>query len=89
MKGRIALIIDPKVSGPLSLVVEFSTLQTYGVEKIYLLQPSVSSLETDCEHIVYLTRCSPFLFFYYFFWVKKIKFQLRHKSKNISVKGKK
>lgn len=56
MKGRIALIIDPKVSGPLSLVVEFSTLQTYGVEKIYLLQPSVSSLQTDCDHIVYLTR---------------------------------
>lgn len=56
MKGRIALIIDPKVSGPLSLVVEFSTLQTYGVEKIFLLQQSVSSLQTDCDHIVYLTR---------------------------------
>jgi hypothetical protein len=56
MKGRIALIIDPKVSGPLSLVVEFSTLQTYGVEKIFLLQQSVSSLQTDCDHIVYLTK---------------------------------
>ncbi|ELR21297.1 vacuolar protein sorting 33 [Acanthamoeba castellanii str. Neff] len=58
MKGRIALIIDPKVSGPLSLVVEFSTLQTYGVEKIFLLQQSVSSLQTDCDHIVYLTKPS-------------------------------
>jgi hypothetical protein len=69
MKGRIALIIDPKVSGPLSLVVEFSTLQTYGVEKIFLLQQSVSSLQTDCDHIVYLTKYerSIYSFIYYFF----------------------
>jgi hypothetical protein len=68
MKGRIALIIDPKVSGPLSLVVEFSTLQTYGVEKIFLLQQSVSSLQTDCDHIVYLTRyLHPFIIYFYYY----------------------
>jgi hypothetical protein len=72
MKGRIALIIDPKVSGPLSLVVEFSTLQTYGVEKIFLLQQSVSSLQTDCEHIVYLTRCLSLHFLIFIFILTKL-----------------
>jgi len=57
--GRIALVIDPKLSGPIGQVVEFSVLKKYGVEKVFLFQSNSATLDTDCESIVYLTYSSP------------------------------
>ncbi|KAI8927967.1 Sec1-like protein [Entophlyctis helioformis] len=54
VRGKKALIIDPSVSGPLSLVAEFSVLKEHGVDKIYYL--SAVPLQTDNLSLVYITR---------------------------------
>ncbi|KAJ1341405.1 hypothetical protein BSLG_003983 [Batrachochytrium salamandrivorans] len=57
VRGKKALIIDPSVSGPLSLVAEFAVLKEHGVDKIFHL--TASPLETDCKSLVYITRPNP------------------------------
>ncbi|KAI3630650.1 hypothetical protein MIR68_012085 [Amoeboaphelidium protococcarum] len=54
--GVKALVIDPSLSGPLSLMVGYSVLKEHGIEKIYLLDGP--ELQTDCASILYLTRGS-------------------------------
>ncbi len=53
--GIKALVLDPKLSGPLSLVAEFSLLKDRGVDKIYHLEEG-PIIATPCEKIIYLTR---------------------------------
>ncbi|EGF80675.1 hypothetical protein BATDEDRAFT_24481 [Batrachochytrium dendrobatidis JAM81] len=57
VRGKKALVIDPSVSGPLSLVAEFAVLKEHGVEKIFHL--ASAPLETDCKSLVYITRPNP------------------------------
>lgn len=54
--GVKALVLDPSLSGPLSLMVGYSVLKEHGIEKIYLLDGP--ELHTDCASILYLTRGS-------------------------------
>ncbi|KAJ3209154.1 hypothetical protein HDU67_006368 [Dinochytrium kinnereticum] len=54
VRGRKGLVIDPSLSGPLSLIAEFSLLKEHGVEKIYHLGPDKP--ETDCRNLVYICR---------------------------------
>ncbi|KAI3648273.1 hypothetical protein MP228_006127 [Amoeboaphelidium protococcarum] len=54
--GVKALVLDPSLSGPLSLMVGYSVLKEHGIEKIYLLDGP--ELQTDCASILYLTRGS-------------------------------
>ncbi|KAI8845521.1 Sec1-like protein [Chytridium lagenaria] len=54
VRGRKGLVIDPSLSGPLSLIAEFSLLKEHGVEKIYHLGPEKP--ETDCRNLVYICR---------------------------------
>ncbi|KAL1923818.1 uncharacterized protein VTP21DRAFT_8798 [Calcarisporiella thermophila] len=54
VRGKKALVLDPSLSGPLSLIAEFSYLKEHGVEKIYHLQPG--PLETDCQSLLYICR---------------------------------
>ncbi|KAJ3096942.1 hypothetical protein HDU97_005417 [Phlyctochytrium planicorne] len=54
VRGRKGLVIDPSLSGPLSLIAEFSLLKEHGIEKIYHLGPDKP--ETDCKSLVYITR---------------------------------
>mmetsp|Transcript_23039 Transcript_23039/g.71778 ORF Transcript_23039/g.71778 Transcript_23039/m.71778 type:complete len:232 (-) Transcript_23039:38-733(-) len=64
--GKKALVLDPKLSGPLTLLCEFSVLQEHGVDQmfrlektlpsehrnvIYILKPHVESMRTVAEHI--------------------------------------
>ena len=49
-------MIDPTVSGPLSLVAEFSVLKEHGVDKIYHL--TETPFETECKSLLFITRPS-------------------------------
>jgi len=53
-KGKKGLVLDPKVSGPLNLVVEVALLKENGVEKIYHLTPE--KLNTECRSLIYIVR---------------------------------
>ncbi|OZJ04384.1 hypothetical protein BZG36_02405 [Bifiguratus adelaidae] len=54
VRGRKGLVLDPLLTGPLSLVAEFQLMKDHGVEKIYHLQPGI--LDTECESLIYLCR---------------------------------
>ncbi|KAG0371871.1 MAG: Sec1-like protein [Linnemannia gamsii] len=54
VQGKKGLVLDPNLSGPLSLIAEFALLKDHGVEKIYHLQPG--PLETDCKNLIYICR---------------------------------
>ncbi|KAJ3224336.1 hypothetical protein HK099_008580 [Clydaea vesicula] len=54
VRGRKGLVLDKQLSGPLSLIAEFSLLKEHGVEKIYHLQKS--KLETECKSLIYIVR---------------------------------
>lgn len=47
-------MLDPKVSGPLGLISEYSLLKDHGVENIYHLQ--AGRLDTPQRNIVYICR---------------------------------
>ncbi|KAJ3126525.1 hypothetical protein HK098_007425 [Nowakowskiella sp. JEL0407] len=53
VRGKKGLVIDQSLSGPISLVTEFSLLKDHGVEKIYHLQQSIV---TECKALIYLCR---------------------------------
>mmetsp|Transcript_353 Transcript_353/g.424 ORF Transcript_353/g.424 Transcript_353/m.424 type:complete len:497 (-) Transcript_353:429-1919(-) len=54
VRGAKALVLDPKLSGPLGLVVEVGLLREHSVEKIYHLLPG--RLDTECTNVIYLVR---------------------------------
>ncbi|KAG0228442.1 Vacuolar protein-sorting-associated protein 33 [Actinomortierella wolfii] len=54
VQGKKGLILDPNLSGPLSLIAEISLLKDHGVEKVYHLQPG--PLETECKNLIYICR---------------------------------
>ncbi|ORX89440.1 vacuolar protein sorting-associated protein 33A [Basidiobolus meristosporus CBS 931.73] len=53
-RGKKTLVLDPNLSGPLSLITEFSLLKEHGVEKIFYLQSG--PLETESSSIIYICR---------------------------------
>jgi vacuolar protein sorting-associated protein 33A len=54
IRGPKALVLDPKLSGPLGLVAEVGLLREHYVEKIYHLLPG--RLDTECVNIIYMCR---------------------------------
>jgi hypothetical protein len=52
--GKKALVLDPKVSGPLGLVAELPFLRQHGVGPMYHLQSG--RLDTSAKTVVYLVR---------------------------------
>eukprot|EP01094_Clydonella_sp_ATCC50884_P027895 TRINITY_DN8212_c0_g1_i1.p1 TRINITY_DN8212_c0_g1~~TRINITY_DN8212_c0_g1_i1.p1 ORF type:complete len:596 (+),score=194.45 TRINITY_DN8212_c0_g1_i1:119-1906(+) len=52
--GKKALVLDPKLSGPLGLIAEVALLKEHGVEKIYHLLPG--QLQTECTSLIYLVQ---------------------------------
>ncbi|CAG8459081.1 4227_t:CDS:10, partial [Scutellospora calospora] len=54
VRGKKCLVLDPNISGPLSLIAEFSLLRDHGVEKMHYLQPG--PLETDLRSLIYICR---------------------------------
>ncbi|CAM0136857.1 unnamed protein product [Umbelopsis sp. WA50703] len=54
VRGKKGLILDPQLTGPLSLIAEIPLLKDHGVEKIYHLDGSI--LDTDCKNLIYICR---------------------------------
>ncbi|KAF7727274.1 hypothetical protein EC973_007790 [Apophysomyces ossiformis] len=54
VRGKKGLVLDPQLTGPLSLIAEFTLLKDHGVEKIYHLDSP--SLDTDCKSLIYICR---------------------------------
>lgn len=50
------LVLDPKLSGPLGLISEYSFLKEHGVEAIFLLQPGALVTDPAIKNIVYICR---------------------------------
>ena len=57
VRGKKSLVIDQSVSGPLSLIADFSVLKEHGVEKIFHLGPK--PMDLGSQSIVFLTRPLP------------------------------
>ncbi|KAI3941833.1 hypothetical protein MKW92_020374 [Papaver armeniacum] len=53
IRGNKCLIVDEKLSGSLSLIIQTSILQEYGVELQHL---SSEPVQTECKKVVYLVR---------------------------------
>ncbi|XP_044508598.1 vacuolar protein-sorting-associated protein 33 homolog [Mangifera indica] len=53
IRGKKCLVIDPKLSGSLSLIVPTSTLKEYGIELRLL---SAEPVQTDCTKVVYFVH---------------------------------
>ncbi|KAJ8448579.1 hypothetical protein Cgig2_012223 [Carnegiea gigantea] len=53
IRGKKCLVIDPNLSGSLSLIVQTAVLKEHGVELRHL---SAEPLETECTKVVYLVR---------------------------------
>ncbi|GMH10556.1 hypothetical protein Nepgr_012397 [Nepenthes gracilis] len=53
IRGKKCLVIDPKLSGSLSLIVQTSLLKEHGVELRHL---AADPLQTECPKVVYLVR---------------------------------
>ncbi|CAM0907917.1 unnamed protein product [Alopecurus aequalis] len=56
IRGKKCLVIDPKLAGTLSLILQTSQLKEYGVELRIL---SADPLQTECPKVVYLVRSQP------------------------------
>nr|XP_051185079.1 vacuolar protein-sorting-associated protein 33 homolog isoform X2 [Lolium perenne] len=54
--GNKCLVIDPKLAGTLSLILQTSVLKEYGAELRIL---SADPLQTGCSKVVYLVRSQP------------------------------
>ncbi|KAJ9182999.1 hypothetical protein P3X46_006921 [Hevea brasiliensis] len=53
IRGKKCLVIDPKLSGSLSLIIQTSVLREHGAELRHL---SADPIQTDCTKVVYLVR---------------------------------
>ncbi|KAJ8540282.1 hypothetical protein K7X08_030201 [Anisodus acutangulus] len=53
IRGKKCLVIDPKLGGSLSLIVQSSLLKEHGAELRHL---NAEPIETDCTKVVYLVR---------------------------------
>uniref|UniRef100_A0A453PVI5 Vacuolar protein sorting-associated protein 33-like protein n=1 Tax=Aegilops tauschii subsp. strangulata TaxID=200361 RepID=A0A453PVI5_AEGTS len=53
IRGKKCLVIDPKLAGTLSLILQTSALKEYGTELRIL---SADPLQTECPKVVYLVR---------------------------------
>jgi hypothetical protein len=51
IRGKKCLVIDPKLSGSLSLIIQTSLLKEHGVELRHL---SAEPIQTECTKVVYL-----------------------------------
>ena len=54
MRGKKNLVIDQELAGPIGLFVKFSTLQQYGVDKVFFLERN--NVDASQKSIVFLTR---------------------------------
>lgn len=54
VRGKKNLVIEKSLAGPLGLYVKFSTLQEYGVDRVFFLEND--NVDTSQRNIVFLAR---------------------------------
>ncbi|KAI9802416.1 MAG: hypothetical protein M1825_002800 [Sarcosagium campestre] len=54
VRGKKNLVIEKSLAGPIGLFVKFSTLQEYGVDKIFLLENA--NVDASQKNVVFLAR---------------------------------
>lgn len=54
MRGKKNLVISKSLTGPIGLFVRFSTLQEYGVDKVFVLENG--NTDSSQRNIVYLIQ---------------------------------
>jgi hypothetical protein len=54
IRGKKNLVIEQALAGPLGVIVRFSTLQDYGVDKLFVLENG--NADTSQKNIVFLAR---------------------------------
>jgi hypothetical protein len=54
VRGKKNLIIEKDLAGPIGLFVNFSTLQDYGVDKVFFLENG--NADTSQRNIVFIAR---------------------------------
>ncbi|ORY99861.1 Sec1-like protein [Syncephalastrum racemosum] len=54
VRGKKGLLLDPQLTGPFSLIAEFTLLKDHGVEKIYHLD--AAPFETDLSNLICICR---------------------------------
>jgi hypothetical protein len=54
VRGKKNLVIEKALAGPLGLFVKFSTLQEYGVDKVFFLEND--NVDSSQRNVVFLTR---------------------------------
>lgn len=54
MRGKKNLVIQKQLAGPVSLCVKFTTLQQYGVDRVFFLEND--NVDTSQRNIVFLVR---------------------------------
>ncbi|KAG8627408.1 hypothetical protein KVT40_004891 [Elsinoe batatas] len=54
VRGKKSLVIQKSLLGPIGLFTKFSTLQEYGVEKLFVLENR--NVETSLKNVVFLAR---------------------------------
>lgn len=54
VRGKKNLVIQRDLLGPIGLIIKFSTLQEYGVDKLFILENK--NAETSQKNVVFLAR---------------------------------
>lgn len=54
VRGKKNLVIEKSLAGPLGLYVKFSTLQEYGVDRVFFLENN--NVDTSQRNVVFLAR---------------------------------
>jgi hypothetical protein len=54
VRGKKNLVIGKDLTGPIGLIVKFSTLQEYGVDKVFVLENG--NTDSSQRNIVYLVH---------------------------------
>lgn len=54
MRGKKNLVIEKSLAGPIGIFVKFSTLQEYGVDKVFFLEND--NVDSSQRNVVFLTR---------------------------------
>jgi hypothetical protein len=59
VRGKKVLVLDPKLSGPLGLIIEVAVLREHGVEKIVYVGPTLKfdrDRDRDTKNVIWIVR---------------------------------
>ena len=54
VRGEKNIVLEKSLTGPIGLVVKFSTLQEYGVQKVFLLENG--NIDSSQKNVIFIVR---------------------------------